>query len=255
MFYDWKEQKTKKSLHDVSFPSYMSLPALSSDDAQVVYNNPTTTTTTTPASGDNRDGEKEEKSEEEPPSKEENSKRHYGLYGVLVHSGMTANSGHYFSFCRESSGKGLELQDSLFAPWIKFNDTKVETSSWAEMNRILSNSVSDTVYLLLYKRIEAPIVLTTTTATTATSTAVGATPIEEDEAMLLAKAMALSMSAAAQKTPKAQDQQALMMDIDEENSSTTTTLHNNDTFGIYDVTTSISREVMYSMISYTHYLL
>ncbi|KAH9099206.1 hypothetical protein LEN26_016247 [Aphanomyces euteiches] len=155
MHYDWKLQKTCKSLHDVSFQAYLQLPALSDADRSVL---------------------KIEEGQVEPP-------RAYGLYGVLVHSGVSANSGHYYSFCRSSASANLFLEDDPSAPWIKFNDTNVTTSSWAEMNSCVETSVSDSVYLLFYKRLDhmKPDLEEEVKS-------------EDEEAMLLAKAMALSMS-------------------------------------------------------------
>lgn len=176
MFYDWTQQKTRKSLHDVEFPALLTLPSLTEEDEEVVFDANDTVGL--------RDNQRN---------------RHYGLYGVLIHSGMTANSGHYYSFCRESddSSQQLHLEDSPSSPWIKFNDMKVERSNWKEINRLVANSVSDAVYLLLYKKLSYPIPesMMTVNDVPDSSSSGG----DDEEAMLLAKAMALSMSAASQK--------------------------------------------------------
>ncbi|ETL28058.1 hypothetical protein L916_18518 [Phytophthora nicotianae] len=169
MYYDWTQQKACKCLHDVRFPALLTLPSLTEEEELAVY---------------------DPKNSDSTREKQQNQSRHYGLYGVLVHSGLTANSGHYFSFCRESdeSTRQLHLEDSTLSPWIKFNDTKVERSNWKEINRLVSSTVSDTVYLLLYKKLSyepAP-----------SGEAVQDVSSDDEEAMLLAKAMALSMSAA-----------------------------------------------------------
>lgn len=177
MFYDWTQQKTRKSLHDVTFPALLTLPSLSDADAAVIADDGNTS--------------------------QQQSSRQYGLYGVLIHSGMTANSGHYYSFCRESDDAAqqqLHMEDAPASPWIKFNDTKVERSSWREINRLVANSVSDAVYLLLYKRLtyDVPSVNDTDDGDDDAAERLSASA-DDDEAMLLAKAMALSMSAAGRK--------------------------------------------------------
>ncbi|GAB9471658.1 Ubiquitin-specific protease [Globisporangium polare] len=179
MFYDWTQQKTRKSLHDVEFPALLTLPSLTEEDEEVVF--------------DADDGNVS--------LRDSQRNRHYGLYGVLVHSGMTANSGHYYSFCRESddSSHQLHLEDSPSSPWIKFNDMKMERSSWKEINRLVANSVSDAVYLLLYKRLSYPIPETAIVNALPEVPDSPSSGADDDEAMLLAKAMALSMSAASQK--------------------------------------------------------
>ncbi|KAG6964894.1 hypothetical protein JG687_00005699 [Phytophthora cactorum] len=168
MYYDWTQQKACKCLHDVRFPALLTLPSLTEEEELAVYDSTNSDST---------------------HEKQQNHSRHYGLYGVLVHSGLTANSGHYFSFCRESdeSTRQLHLEDSTLSPWIKFNDTKVERSSWKEINRLVSNTVSDTVYLLLYKKLSYEPAPSTDADQDVSS--------DDEEAMLLAKAMALSMSA------------------------------------------------------------
>nr|CCA18144.1 ubiquitinspecific protease putative [Albugo laibachii Nc14] len=158
MYYDVKQQKTQKCLQDVAFPAFLTLPNVSPEDEEIIN------------------------AIKESDQIHQSQNRQYGLYAVLIHSGLTANSGHYYSFCRVSDGDQLHLDDSEVNPWIKFNDTKVEVSSMKEINRTIS-SVSDSVYLLLYKKLDYKV------------ESQGQCN-EGDEALLLAKAMALSMSAA-----------------------------------------------------------
>lgn len=74
----------------------------------------------------------------------------YGLYAIVVHVGVSVNSGHYYTFARDNRiTRHLLQHDSPYAPWMKFNDMKVSVSSWNEIA-----AVSDAVYLLFYKRID-----------------------------------------------------------------------------------------------------
>ena len=77
----------------------------------------------------------------------------YGLYGIVVHTGANANSGHYFAYGRESCDSELHLEDSPTSPWMLFNDSRVQSVSWMEMIRSIENSESNSVYLMFYKRI------------------------------------------------------------------------------------------------------
>ncbi|KAG7402058.1 hypothetical protein PHYBOEH_007272 [Phytophthora boehmeriae] len=135
-------------------------------------------------------------------------------FGTVLHAqlpgAMSANSGHYYSFCRESdeSTRQLHLEDSPLSPWIKFNDMKVERSDWKEINRLVTSTVSDTVYLLLYKKLsyDPPCTETDTELGEGATTDGGS---DDEEAMLLAKAMALSMSAAKQNQQRrAEDEES-----------------------------------------------
>ena len=56
---------------------------------------------------------------------------HYGLYAVVVHSGLTLNGGHYYTFARSSGGRDLSREDSTANPWHKFDDRDVSASSFA----------------------------------------------------------------------------------------------------------------------------
>ncbi|KAL4155008.1 hypothetical protein PRNP1_007122 [Phytophthora ramorum] len=205
MYYDWTQQKACKCLHDVRFPALLTLPSLTADEELAIYES---------ANG------------ESSHAKQQHQSRHYGLYGVLVHSGLTANSGHYYSFCRESdeSTRQLHLEDSPLSPWIKFNDTKVERSNWKEINRRVSSTVSDTVYLLLYKKLsyEPP-----TTAKSDGHTDAGDTDgvnSDDEEAMLLAKAMALSMSAAKHNQQRQVGEEETKSEADSSNNEDTSLL-------------------------------
>nr|BAP69141.1 RxLR effector candidate protein [Hyaloperonospora arabidopsidis Emoy2] len=176
MYYDWSQQKACKCLHDVQFPALLTLPSLTPEEELAVYTSD---------------------AEDSIGAEQQHLSRHYGLYGVLVHSGLTASSGHYYSFCRESDDSTcqLHLEDSPLSPWIKFNDTKVERSDWKEINRLVASTVSDTVYLLLYKKLSYEPTHRNSDGSQDTG-AVGGANADDKEAMLLAKAMALSMSAA-----------------------------------------------------------
>ena len=39
----------------------------------------------------------------------------YDLYGVVIHSGYSTNSGHYYSYCKTQSGKWFECDDSCIS--------------------------------------------------------------------------------------------------------------------------------------------
>jgi len=55
----------------------------------------------------------------------------YDLYGVCVHSGYSANSGHYYSYCKNKSG------------WSECNDSSISSASENE-------ALDQEAYLLFY---------------------------------------------------------------------------------------------------------
>lgn len=79
--------------------------------------------------------------------------RRYALYAVVVHSGMTANSGHYYAFARDSAAPDLENPESPHAPWVKYNDARVMRSSWREVCDSSAMSQSDTSYMCFFRRL------------------------------------------------------------------------------------------------------
>ena len=79
--------------------------------------------------------------------------RRYGLYGIVVHSGTSANSGHYYSYARQSSAVVLHLQESPTSPWFCFNDTKVTLTNWATLTSDIKRKKNHSAYLLFYRRL------------------------------------------------------------------------------------------------------
>jgi hypothetical protein len=88
----------------------------------------------------------------------------YGLYAVIVHSGDSANSGHYYSYARRSGGGGsggggggggdLRKADDPASPWVLLNDTRVGRVQWATMRDALAASLTDSAYMLLYHKLQ-----------------------------------------------------------------------------------------------------
>jgi hypothetical protein len=79
--------------------------------------------------------------------------RAYGLYGVVVHAGTTATSGHYYSFARHSDAPDLFRANSKHSPWMKFNDENVSVSSWEAMTRHIRSGKTASAYLLFYRQL------------------------------------------------------------------------------------------------------
>merc|ERR1712086_172174 len=69
----------------------------------------------------------------------------YELYAIVVHSGSSAQSGHYYCYA-----KTAKTQDS---PWYLFNDQNVSQSSFEAMQSSLQSFERDTPYILFYRRI------------------------------------------------------------------------------------------------------
>ena len=94
----------------------------------------------------------------------------YDLCSVVVHSGITSESGHYYCFCREctdtvpntqlldgtpklASNKQLDSE----IPWYLFNDHWVSTCSFETISNLTSLFPSATAYMLFYRqRAERP---------------------------------------------------------------------------------------------------
>ncbi|KAG0099583.1 Ubiquitin carboxyl-terminal hydrolase 35 [Podila epicladia] len=62
----------------------------------------------------------------------------YDLYGVVIHSGESANHGHYYAYAKEPDEPGSTCV------WLLYNDTSISRSSFNEMQQALKNSRADT---------------------------------------------------------------------------------------------------------------
>jgi len=79
----------------------------------------------------------------------------YGLYAIIVHSGLRLDGGHYFAYAREADKEtDLTVEDNKEnAPWMKYDDKKVIPITWREIRENLRTSLSQTAYMLFYRRI------------------------------------------------------------------------------------------------------
>ncbi|NXQ28099.1 UBP38 hydrolase, partial [Alaudala cheleensis] len=107
----------------------------------------------------------------------------YVLSSVVVHSGVSSESGHYYSYARNVTGSGpsglchqstalslVSPQDKLFTEespctvveneldtempreWFLFNDSRVTFTSFQSVQKITSRFPKDTAYVLFYKK-------------------------------------------------------------------------------------------------------
>ncbi|XP_074761126.1 ubiquitin carboxyl-terminal hydrolase 38 isoform X4 [Athene noctua] len=91
----------------------------------------------------------------------------YVLSSVVVHSGVSSESGHYYSYARNVTGSGpsglchpstalslVSPQDKLLTEekWFLFNDSRVTFTSFQSVQKITSRFPKDTAYVLFYKK-------------------------------------------------------------------------------------------------------
>ncbi|CAN8006116.1 unnamed protein product [Ixodes hexagonus] len=90
----------------------------------------------------------------------------YALYAVVVHSGTSADRGHYYTYARHSSQESLSPRKSAYRPstsdldplskkWYLFNDSRVSNASYATFETLTRRFPKDTAYVLFYKHINS----------------------------------------------------------------------------------------------------
>ncbi|XP_022244261.1 ubiquitin carboxyl-terminal hydrolase 35-like isoform X1 [Limulus polyphemus] len=70
----------------------------------------------------------------------------YSLYAVVVHSGVSAESGHYYTYAQSSE---IESETDR---WYLFNDSHVSFSSYKSLSNLSKRFPRDTAYVLFYRK-------------------------------------------------------------------------------------------------------
>ncbi|XP_049268153.1 ubiquitin carboxyl-terminal hydrolase 38 isoform X3 [Rhipicephalus sanguineus] len=88
----------------------------------------------------------------------------YILYAVVVHSGTSADRGHYYTYARYSSQESLSPRKSVYRSgtpdplckrWYLFNDSRVSAASYASLQGLTSRFPRDTAYVLFYRQMDS----------------------------------------------------------------------------------------------------
>ncbi|XP_053241109.1 ubiquitin carboxyl-terminal hydrolase 35 isoform X1 [Podarcis raffonei] len=141
--FDLRAMRRRKILDNVSVPLVLKLPVLASSED--------------PSGGAN------------PPRSASARKAFasvvYDLCSVVVHSGVSSESGHYYCYARECEDVAAEsnLKDAsrsgapekppdVAIQWYLFNDTRVSFSSFESVSNVTSFLPKDTAYLLFYRQ-------------------------------------------------------------------------------------------------------
>lgn len=88
----------------------------------------------------------------------------YSLCSVIVHSGTSSESGHYYCYARSSSQLivDTEIGDAACSrtsdqdTWCLFNDSRVSYSAYSSFSDVSRRFPKDTPYVLIYKRVTRP---------------------------------------------------------------------------------------------------
>ncbi|KAI1314684.1 Ubiquitin carboxyl-terminal hydrolase 35 [Mortierella claussenii] len=75
----------------------------------------------------------------------------YDLYAVVIHTGDSANHGHYYTYAKNSTGKSEDE-----GTWLLYNDTRITISSFEDMQQSLAGSRADTPYMLFFGKTDKP---------------------------------------------------------------------------------------------------
>ena len=86
----------------------------------------------------------------------------YALCSVIVHSGTSSESGHYYCYARSSvhliggeSDKSSSSRTDDQDTWYLFNDSRVSYSAFSSFADVSKRFPKDTPYVLIYKRVSS----------------------------------------------------------------------------------------------------
>ncbi|KAM8976668.1 ubiquitin carboxyl-terminal hydrolase 35 isoform 2-T2 [Pelodytes ibericus] len=140
--FDLKAMKRRKILDNVSIPLVLKLPVHVAD--------------TQPEDGSSLKNSR-------CSSAKDHQSVTYDLCTVIVHSGLSSESGHYYCYARDCMDKDSQRQPSggvrrltadkhidLEIQWYLFNDTRVSFSSFESVSNVTSFFPKDTAYVLIY---------------------------------------------------------------------------------------------------------
>ena len=84
----------------------------------------------------------------------------YGLCGVVVHSGLSSDAGHYYCYARHCKHRETPASDDRSDDvdyfedrWFLFNDARVTFTSFSSFSDVTRRFVQDTPYLLFYTKL------------------------------------------------------------------------------------------------------
>lgn len=88
----------------------------------------------------------------------------YSLCSVIVHSGTSSESGHYYCYARSSAqivegtggDEGACSRTNNDDTWFLFNDSRVSYSAYSSFAGVSKRFPKDTPYVLIYKRVSKP---------------------------------------------------------------------------------------------------
>ena len=172
--YEFKHGQLVKNkiMKEVKYPCVLKLPVLEQQETEGGD-----------AAAEEGEGQQERKGDAT-PRRRRNLWQTYVLYSVIVHSGTSAQRGHYYNISRQSDDEalaqlaslarvgqaspaqmGAESQSGEVDPelerlaqggrWCQYNDSAVTPSSFAALADLTDTLPSDVAYLLFYRSVES----------------------------------------------------------------------------------------------------